>query len=134
MAKLPVSESALDNHEHRQTTHCKFLAMPPEIRNHIYELLFPHYEPADLLGDGLLILESRHVASKGLLLTCRQIYHEAKLVYHTARPGTRYKLVLANEWDAQSQITRIRQMDERLLRRIWRLEIATERRNGNIVT
>ncbi|KAK3633904.1 hypothetical protein LTR56_004663 [Elasticomyces elasticus] len=55
----------------------KLLTMPPEMRNRIYELVFGT-QPGE--GD----LTGPAPPSRRLLLTCAQVYHEARGVYQTA--------------------------------------------------
>lgn len=50
-----------------------FTTIPPEIRNRIYELVMPAPDPETEVD--LLTAEP---LSKALLLTCRQVYSEAK--------------------------------------------------------
>ncbi|KAI6906043.1 hypothetical protein D0869_10409 [Hortaea werneckii] len=58
------------------------MKLPPELRNEIYELVLfqedddEDYEPIDLMYP--------YPPSKNLLLSCREIYHEAKGIYKQA--------------------------------------------------
>jgi len=54
------------------------MTLPPELRNNIYELAFSsdHYIEAILLED--------EPPSKSLLLTCREIYNEARIMHRKA--------------------------------------------------
>ncbi|KAF2765479.1 hypothetical protein EJ03DRAFT_354849 [Teratosphaeria nubilosa] len=58
--------------------HSAFLELPPEIRDIIYELVFVRHSAA---GSAIRI---SNVPSKALLITCRQIYHEANAMYKHA--------------------------------------------------
>lgn len=69
--------SASDPSSDSSSTSCRLLALPPDLRNYIYELAFsPASTPADLLTCA--------GPSESLLLTCRQIAHEAKALHKTA--------------------------------------------------
>lgn len=60
------------------STKYQFLGVaPPEIRNYIYQLAFS-------TPDSKIELDTASPPSKALLLTCRQVYAEAKNVYRAA--------------------------------------------------
>ncbi|CAN9342928.1 unnamed protein product, partial [Alternaria alternata] len=58
------------------------LGIPPELRNQIYEYLLVNYEPITMVNevgddDDTTSRVSNFVGSSAIILTCRQIYHEA---------------------------------------------------------
>ncbi|KAI6882141.1 hypothetical protein KC360_g5931 [Hortaea werneckii] len=65
-----------------EATSSGLMKLPPELRNEIYELVFfqeeddDDYEPVDLMHPS--------TPSKHLLLSCREIYREAKGIYKEA--------------------------------------------------
>lgn len=78
------------------TAACYLLASPPEPRNRIYEYIYPKTKVVKLLECDLL-RSSTDVPWKALLLTCRQIFEEARLVYRAVWDGTEFTIE-ANSW------------------------------------
>lgn len=69
--------------------------MPPEIRNHIYELAFePDADTVDLLH--------AQPPTKDLLLSCRQINSEAREIYREAYRGYWTQTKFTTTWDQRS--------------------------------
>lgn len=102
----------------------QFLTIPPELRNRVYELLYPRTETrtvelleSDLLNTGLPL------PSNALLTTCRQLYAEAKLVYREIWDGTEFTIYI----DDFAAVRRVRELDTARLQRVSRVSIFSRR-------
>ncbi|KAK4494395.1 hypothetical protein PRZ48_014693 [Zasmidium cellare] len=75
-------------------TSCKFMSLPAELRNHIYELAF----------DGTTCSIANHKRNMkynyppGILVSCKVIYAEARQIYYNTCDFTVYKIGALHRW------------------------------------
>ncbi|KAK5676486.1 hypothetical protein LTS10_010787 [Elasticomyces elasticus] len=89
---------------------CRLFALPPELRNSIYELTF------ELPTDKIKLLRASRPAGKPLLLTCRLMYNEVRGLWRTFY--RRYLLETKFTLHRRAKSLRMRDFMERDLARV----------------
>lgn len=118
-----------------EATNCIFLDLPPEVRNQIYELVYPCACTVELL-DSDLLKTGKAVPSKALPMTCRQVYEEGRTVHRAVWDGTEFTITVADKkrnftrtgfQERDHVASRIRAMEEWRLERVSRVRIRVVR-------
>ena len=108
-------------------TKCALLTLPAELRNKIYALVYPCAGTVELLNSDLL-KSGTATPSKALLMTCRQIYEEARYVYCAVWDETEFTITVNDDnlspWTDRTLVSGcIRAMEEWRLERVRRVRV-----------